>query len=116
MGNAADEPIVNAIRALRPGDWDASEGEVRDRVLVMRSTRRRRRCCDEELSCVVEVARGTLTWGLWRCRRCERSYSVGPELPRGWGDRLASTCVELYRDYHAAIAAAYSPGAGERTL
>jgi hypothetical protein len=107
MWNAGGEPIVNAICELRPGEWDASEGEVSNGVLVMRPTKRRRRCCNDELYCVVEVENGTLTWGLWRCRHCERSYSIGPKLPGGWVGRLADICIELYCDYQAAVAAAY---------
>jgi len=102
-----DEAIVNAICDLRPGDWDASVGEVIDGILVLRRTRRPTQCCDRELVLVAEASRGTLTWGLWRCSRCERSYSIGPKLPPTWVSALARACVELYRDYRAAVAAAY---------
>jgi hypothetical protein len=63
MWNTDGAPIVNAIRELRPGDWDASVGEVSDGVLVMRPARRTRRCCDDELYCVVEVEHGYVDLG-----------------------------------------------------
>jgi hypothetical protein len=114
MRTTGDEPIVNAILEVRPGIWHASEGELDRRVLVMKPARRRRRCCGEALSVVVEVSHPThpsFTWGLWRCGRCERTYSLGPRLPAGWTAALARVCVELYRDYVTAVAATY----GQRT-
>jgi hypothetical protein len=100
-------PIVNAIREFRPGDWDASTGEVVDGILVMRPARRVRRCCGEGLYLVTEATRGQFVWGLWRCRRCERSYSIGPRLPATWVGRLAQVCIELCCDYQKAVADAY---------
>jgi hypothetical protein len=105
--HAGGTEIVNAIRELRPGDWDASEGEVVDRILVLRPAMRTRRCCGRDLELVVEAERGTLTWGLWRCSRCERAYSVGPELPPTWVGALARACIELYCDFCAEVEAAY---------
>ncbi len=99
--------IVNAIREFRPGDWDASEGEVVDGVLVLRPIRRRRRCCGQDLVLVAEAVRGNLTWGLWRCRRCERTYSIGPKLPPTWVNALARACIELYCQLGAKVEAAY---------
>jgi len=109
MWDIDDAPIVNAIRELRPGDWDASPGEVSDGVLVMRPARRTRRCCDDQLELVAQATRGQFTWELRRCRHCERPYSIGPKLPGGWGGGLARICVELYCDYLAAVAEAYRP-------
>lgn len=112
MRTAGGEPIVNAICERRPGRRDASEGELVRGVLVMRPTARRRRCCGQELDLITEVRHATrpsLTWGLWRCGRCERSYSIGPELPAGWVAALARACVELYCDYTAAVAASTPP-------
>jgi hypothetical protein len=63
--HAGGTEIVNSIREMRPGDWDASEGEVVDRILVLRPATRTRRCCGRDLELVVEAERGTLTWGLW---------------------------------------------------
>jgi hypothetical protein len=108
--HAGGVEIVNAIREMRPGDWDASEGEVVDGVLVMRPTRRRRRCCGEDLVLVAEAARGSLTWGLWRCRRCERTYSVGPKLPPTWVSALARACIELYCEFVAKVETGYGSG------
>jgi len=101
--------IVNAIREMRPGDWDATEGEVRNGILLMKMAKRRRVCCGQMLERVVEVRRGSLTWGLWRCTRCEAAYSIGPKLPPTWVSSLARACIELYCSYHAAVAAAYEP-------
>jgi hypothetical protein len=105
--NDGDGVVVNAILELKPGDWDASTGEVVDGVLVMTPAMRTRRCCGRDLELVAEAVRGSLTWGLWRCRRCERWYSIGPRLPAGWCTPLARACIELYCDYRAAVAAAY---------
>jgi hypothetical protein len=106
--------IVNAIREMRPGDWDATEGEVVDGILVMKVAKRRRSCCDQQLERVVEVSRGSLTWGLWRCTRCERTYSIGPKLPPTWVNALARACIKLYCEYQAAVAAAYGSGLSDR--
>ena len=95
MWTAGDEPVVNAIRELRPGHWLASEGKLIDGVLVMRPIRRRRRCCGDDLYLITEVRHPTyrsFTWSLRRCRHCERSYSLGPRLPDAWVGR-AGACV-----------------------
>jgi hypothetical protein len=55
--HAGGTEIVNAIREMRPGDWDASEGEVVDRILVLRPAMRTRRCCGRDLELVVEAER-----------------------------------------------------------
>src|SRR6185437_3633151 len=76
MWTAGDEPVVHAIRVLRPGHWPASEGELIDGVLVMRPIRRRRRCCGDELYLITEVRHATyraFTLSLRRCSHCERS-------------------------------------------
>jgi hypothetical protein len=102
--------IVNAIREMRPGDWDASEGEVVDRILIMRDAKRRQRCCGQELVLVAEASHPSLgTWGLWRCSCCERRYSIGPKLPRTWVSALARFCIELYCDLQRQVAAAHEP-------
>lgn len=106
---ADGERVVNAICELRPGQWDASEGELIDGVLVMRPARRQHDCCGKELDLIVEVAhpnQESRTWGLWRCKRCERSYSIGPKLPNAWIGAIARVCIELYCDYRAAVATA----------
>jgi len=105
--DANDGRIVNAICQLRPGEWDASEGEVVDGILVMRPTTRRRLCCDRPLELVVEAGDGPRTWGLWRCRRCERTYSFGPKLPATWVGVLARACIGLYEEFQAKVAEAY---------
>jgi hypothetical protein len=101
------EPIVNAIRELGDGGCDASTGEVVDGVLVMTPTNRTGRCCNDGLTLVAEASRGQFTWGLWRCKHCERAYSIGPKLPPTWVSALARMCIELYCDYRTAVAAAY---------
>jgi hypothetical protein len=105
--HAGGVPILSAIREMRPGDWDASDGEVVDGVLVMRPIRRRRRCCGEELVLVAEAVRGDLTWELRRCRCCERTYSIGPKLPPTWVSALARACIELYCEFVAKVETAY---------
>jgi hypothetical protein len=103
-------PIVNAIREFRPGDWDASTGEVFDGILLLRPTRRITRCCDEDLYLVAEATHYQFVWGLWRCRQCESSYSIGPKLPPGWVGRLGEILIALYCDYQKAVADAYRGG------
>jgi hypothetical protein len=112
MWTAGEEPVVNAIRELRPGHWLASEGEVVDGVLVIRPIRRRRRCCGDELYVIagapshlsnVRMVPATL-------QALRRSYSIGPRLPRGWVSALAPVCIELYCDYIAAVGDAYGRG------
>ncbi len=107
MWEIESEPIVNAIREWGDQGLDASTGEVVDGILIMRPAERIHCCCDDDLEVVAEAARGTLTWGLWRCTHCERSYSIGPKLPPTWVSPLARMCIELYRDYLRAVAIAY---------
>jgi hypothetical protein len=106
MDSGASGEIVNAIRQGVDA-CEASEGEVVDGILVLRPAKRTTHCCDEPLELVAEARRGSMTWGLWRCKRCERSYSIGPKLPPTWVSALARTCIALYCDYRDAVAAAY---------
>jgi hypothetical protein len=112
--NGGGELIVNAICELRPGNWQASRGEVERGVLLMRPCRRRRRCCGESLILLAQATHpehSSFTWGLWRCGRCGRSYSIGPRLPQGvWVSAIARICIELYRDYQAAVLAGRAAG------
>lgn len=104
--------IVNAILD-NTGEGNASEGEVSHGILIMRRVERRRSCCDQPLARAVEVGQGSFTWGLWRCTRCERTYSIGPKLPPGvWVSALARTCIELFREYQATLAALKEPRNG----
>lgn len=105
---ADDVEIVNAICEVRPGDWDATDAEVIDGILVMRPTKRRARCCNHDLVLVAAASRGSLTWEMRRCIRCERAYSIGPKLPPTWVGALARACIELYCEFRAAVAEAYA--------
>lgn len=58
--HAGGTEIVNSIREMRPGDWDASEGEVVDRILVLRPAMRTRRCCGRDLELVVGAGHADL--------------------------------------------------------
>ena len=107
MQDDTNPVIVNAIFAPRRGRWDATEGEVIDRILVMRPAMRRRRCCGQDLDLVTAASRGSFTWELRRCGRCERTFSIGPKLPPTWGSVLAQRCITLYSEYQAAVAAVY---------
>jgi hypothetical protein len=103
-GNGA--PIVNAVLERRAGDFDASEGEVHEGVLLIRPVKRRHACCGRPLTRVVEVGTPPHSWGLWWCRECERLYSIGPKLPKNvWVSALARECISLYEAYIAAVAA-----------
>jgi hypothetical protein len=92
---------------MRPGTWDASEGEVSNGVLIMKPTRRRVSCCGQPLELLAEASRGSLRWGLWRCTTCEQAYSIGPKLPDCWVHALARACIELYETLQAEIDHAY---------
>lgn len=102
-------PIVNAIRE-DIGNWEASDGEVVRGILIMRMAQRRRSCCGRPLERIAGVRRGSLTWELWSCTECERTYSIGPKLPPTWVSALARECIELYCDYRAAVAVAHTDG------
>jgi hypothetical protein len=103
--------IVLAIREGL-GKWEASEGEVVEGVLVMRRAERQRECCGEDLTLVAEASRGSLTWELRRCLRCEREYSNGPVLPACWVTALAGRCIDLYEAYEAEVSKAYGRRSG----
>lgn len=102
----ADPVILFAIRE-GIGQWDASTGEVVEKVLIMHRAERRSQCCGRDLTLVAEVARGSMTWGLWRCTCCEAEYSIGPALPATWVSALSRRCIEMYSDLQGAIAEAY---------
>jgi len=54
-----------------------------------------------------------LPGGGGRCTRCERTYSIGPKLPPDvWVSALARTCIELFREYQAALATPDEPRNG----
>ncbi len=101
-----NQRIVLAVREGL-GNWDASVGEVVEGVLVMRRAERQRECCEAELALVAAASRGSMTWELRRCLRCEREYSIGPALPPCWVTALASRCIDLHEEYEAAVAEAY---------
>jgi hypothetical protein len=101
--------IVLAIRE-GIGNWEASQAEVVDGVLIMRRAERQRECCGAVLTLVAEARRGSMTWELRRCLTCEREHSIGPGLPPTWLNALARACIGLYNDYQAAVAEAYGRG------
>lgn len=100
------QQIVLAIRE-GIGHWHASQAEVIDGVLILRRAERQRECCGADLTLVAEARRGSMTWELRRCLRCEREYAIGPALPPTWVNALARQCIDLYAEYQAAVAAAY---------
>lgn len=106
MGETRDGRIVNAILELRAGEWDATTGEVVDGILVMRPAKRTRECCDEEPELVAHAEREPFRWELRCCRRCGRSYSIGPALPPVMVSPLSRAMIELYDAYRAAVISA----------
>jgi hypothetical protein len=115
---AEHETQQRIVLALREGlgNWDASLGEVVEmvegNVLVMRRAERQRECCGKDLTLVAAASRGSMTWELRRCLRCEREYSIGPALPPCWVSGLARRCIALYEAYEEAVAEAYAQEAG----
>lgn len=105
-----EKRIVLAIRQ-GIGNWDASVGDVVEmaegNVLIMRKAERQRECCGCDLTLVAEARRGSMSWELRRCLRCEREYSIGPALPPCWLSALARRCIDLYVEYQASVAEAY---------
>lgn len=100
----ADPMILFAIRE-GIGQWDASMGQVVERVLIMRRAERPRRCCGTDLPLVADARYGAMTWELRRCLRCQREYEIGPPLPATWVSALSRVCIDLYVDFQAAVAA-----------
>ncbi len=105
--------IVNAICERLTGEWDAGEGEVDAGILVNAPCETPDGMLQRVAVLIVEVARSSYTWGLWRCRRCETMYSIAPKLPPVWVGGVARLCIDLYLDYQRAPAeASGSSGTG----